>query len=731
LNHLFLTTKIISITNGSLSPTVLFSSKHLEAKSVGSVRKSAYRQPLTPDGIRKIENGELKWFDIEMFSNLNTGVLEQYLDEKNRKEGFERSKFVWSKVAIGISIGLCFAIIEQYIGLKIGLVTSGAMYVIYLLGMSLHWSPTDINVASGGTSGAYKTCTGFVFTFPAIFLLAYSTRYVGYGGERLVEPGAIGVLLPIVLVSAILAAFLGVLYFIIFRRIWLVEDPLPAPQFQAQVKLLDIANDIKKGTMEYGKRSIRLVRNWTLLIMGLAFLREFPIIVRNGVRVSILDSILGSPYYAKGVIHMSNAQSQYTHLGYAFQGFGIAIGWFQKTRIALLITIGSLFTWLVVVPMIVAFEVPIYVPYINDFMSPLRFPEQIGSVLLLGANSPAQAADLGIAKLIAIGAILGGGLTALVKMLPTFKTVLTDLRGKSGSEKTRKDWVPKKGWYEWPVSHIKPMMIITAVGIGLIFWLGGFPILQSFVFSILLVAITFVLGAIAVKVGGEVGTVPVSGTSFLCLLLLVLVFGGLNAVSPFRSQGQLVIMALIGTTVFGSAISLSSDIIWEFKVGIYSGTRPFHIMKSELTGIFFGTFVSASAAIFFSSLLAQGRLELEAPQANAFATFTQILMGGRVMYTVFAMGVVVGVFIELVTGLGTAFGLGMYLPLSYTLSFLVGGASRDLWEKKWLEPKAKANNWSEREKTLKLLDTYMAVTGLLVGEALIGVFISIFLVFSG
>ena len=107
-------------------------------------------------------------------------------------------------------------------------------------------------------------------------------------------------------------------------------------------------------------------------------------------------------------------------------------------------------------------------------------------------------------------------------------------------------------------------MIITAIAIGLIFWLGGFPILQSFAFSILLVAITFVLGAIAVKVGGEVGTVPVSGTSFLCLMLLVLVFGGLNLVMPYRSSGQLVIMALVGTTVFGSAISLSSDIIWEF-----------------------------------------------------------------------------------------------------------------------------------------------------------------------
>lgn len=703
---------------------------------MGKVRKSVYRQPVTPDGLRKIESGELKWFDLEMFSNWNSGVLEQYLDEKNRTEGFGRSRFVWRKVAVGILIGISFAIINQYIGLKIGLITSGSLYVSYLVGMALRWSPTDINVASGGAGGADKTCVGFVFTFPAIFLLAYSTRYIGYQGSRLIEPEAIGPLLPIVLVSAILAAFLGVLYFIIFRRIWLVEDPLPTPQFEAQVKLLDIANDIERGTVEHAKRSIRLVRNWILLIMGFAFIRDFPIIPQNGRNVSILDSMIGSEYYSMGVVHMSNEQSVYTHLGYAFQGVGLAVGWFMKARVALLVTIGSLFTWLVVVPMIVGLNVPIYVPLIDGSISPHSFPVEVmlegNPILLLGATSPAHAADLGVAKILAIGAILGGGLTALLKMLPTFKTVVSDLRSSSGGKTVtkRRDWIAGKGWYEWPTAHIKPMMIIAFIGIGSIFWLGGFPPLQSYAFSGLLVGITFILGAIAIKVGGEVGTTPVSGTSFICLLLLVLVFQGLNRISPFESDSQLIIMALIGTTVFGSAVSLSADIIWEFKVAIYTGTRPYYIMKSELTGILIGVFIAASAAVFFSTILAEGTLELNAPQAHAFATFTQILMGGKVMLSVFAMGILIGVFIELVTGMGTAFGLGMYLPVHHTLTFLVGGTARDLWEKKWLEPKAKANNWTERDKTLRLLDTFMVATGLLVGEALLGVILSMYLFFG-
>ena len=53
-----------------------------------SVQKSAYRQPVTPEGLKAIENGTLTWLDDEMYNNLNTGVLEQYLEEKNIKESF-------------------------------------------------------------------------------------------------------------------------------------------------------------------------------------------------------------------------------------------------------------------------------------------------------------------------------------------------------------------------------------------------------------------------------------------------------------------------------------------------------------------------------------------------------------------------------------------------------------------------------------------------------------------
>jgi uncharacterized oligopeptide transporter (OPT) family protein len=237
------------------------------------------------------------------------------------------------------------------------------------------------------------------------------------------------------------------------------------------------------------------------------------------------------------------------------------------------------------------------------------------------------------------------------------------------------------------------------------------------------------LGAIAVKISGEVGTTPVSGTSFLTLLMLFGVFTLTSYLVPFEGgKSEIILMALVGTTVFGSAISLSSEIMWDFKAGLYAGTRPMHLIKGESVAILIGTPAAALAAAFFARQLATGELALEAPQAHAFAVFVQILAGGKVMYNMFFLGMAIGITVELLLGMGTAFGLGMYLPLQYTLMMITGGAAREIWEKRWLEKKAKAEGWGESQKTFKLLDSYMIMTGLYIGEAIIGTLLAIWLV---
>ena len=243
---------------------------------MGDVEKSAYRQPVTASGLKAIENGTLTWLDEDMYNNLNTGVLEQYLEEKNLRESFEISHWNTKKVLIGVLIGALFSGVTAYIGLKIGMAVSAAWYVAYLLGMALKWSPSEVNIATSATTGATHASTGFIFTFPAIFLLAYSDSY-RVGDGFLISSVDTLQLAFIGIIASMFAGFLGVMYFIIFRRVWLVEDPLPMPGFEATLKMLDIASDVSTGAADAARDSLKTVGVWTVATMAFMFIIDYPI----------------------------------------------------------------------------------------------------------------------------------------------------------------------------------------------------------------------------------------------------------------------------------------------------------------------------------------------------------------------------------------------------------------------------------------------------------------------
>ena len=91
-----------------------------------------------------------------------------------------------------------------------------------------------------------------------------------------------------------------------------------------------------------------------------------------------------------------------------------------------------------------------------------------------------------------------------------------------------------------------------------------------------------------------------------------------------------------------------------------------------------------------------------------------------------ALGFCLGMFVEWATGMGTSFGLGMYLDVPHTLPMLIGGVARDRWEDKKLQPRIDAlkakegTTVAEKERALILLSTFMVAAGLLTGEAFFG-----------
>ncbi|MCH1511226.1 MAG: OPT/YSL family transporter [Candidatus Thalassarchaeaceae archaeon] len=714
---------------------------------MSGVKRSAYRQPVTPSGLEAIEKGTLSWLDEDMYNNLNTGVLEQYLEEKNLNESFEVSHWDTKKVLIGILIGAVFSGVTAYIGLKIGLAVSAAWYVAYLTGMALQWSPSEVNISTSATTGATHASTGFIFTFPAIFLLAYSEDYK-LGDVFLITSVDTFQIAFIGIVASMFAGFLGVMYFIIFRRVWLVEDPLPMPGFEATLKMLDISSDVSTGAADAARESLKTVGIWTVFTMVFMFIIDYPIKWSNKVAnipSSLADwlamTLSGDDWGAASIyterwIHQPSQLSDghaiangitlyepgnpfsYTFLGIELSPTLLAIGWFMKFRVAFLVNLGSIVAWFYLIPLAVAMDVPVYDP-----SAPMPGGEFGGYVKVTEYPAAQWKAFASIVRTVAIGSILGGGIIGLLKMAPTFKGIFGDIAraftGEQGEE-----FIEGRGWYEWPLSHIPIFMLIAFGAMILIFVLGGFPVLPSLIFGVILLSTTFLLGAIAVRVMGETGIEPVSGTSFIVLLMLLLIF--LN-VDVGLNKEESVMIALVGTTVFGSAISMSGTVVGDYKNSLYIGTRPYHISKGNIMGVVPGAILGAAVAIGLSKLLADGSIDLQAPQANAFATFTLILAEGQGNWTALGLGFLLGAFVEWATGMGTSFGLGMYLPTPITFPMLIGGAGRDWWEKKKLAPKVAAiralegAGAAEKKRALMLLFTFMIAAGALTGEAFYGV----------
>ena len=263
------------------------------------------------------------------------------------------------------------------------------------------------------------------------------------------------------IIASMFAGFLGVMYFIIFRRVWLVEDPLPMPGFEATLKMLDISSDVSSGAADSARESLKTVGLWTVLTMGFMFLIDYPL--RWGKSISgapgsivdwiamtlsgeewglasiyterwlhqpskLVNPISGEPIgYApfSGITpYESDNIFSYTFLGVELSPSLLAIGWFMMFRVAFLVNLGSLVAWFYLVPLVVLLDTPVYDPALGQYVEITQY----GDISSLPVYPIVQWKAFGsIVKTIAIGAILGGGVYGLLNMAPTFINIFGDI----------------------------------------------------------------------------------------------------------------------------------------------------------------------------------------------------------------------------------------------------------------------------------------------------------------
>jgi len=166
----------------------------------------------------------------------------------------------------------------------------------------------------------------------------------------------------------------------------------------------------------------------------------------------------------------------------------------------------------------------------------------------------------------------------------------------------------------------------------------------------------------------------------------------------------------------------------DLKVGHILGGTPSKMQMGDIVGV-----IVAGLVMFFplyilhNSDLASnpstggfGGPHLPAPQAGLMAALSQGIVGGEMAWPLVVVGIALGVSLILIKVKSPMlFSVGMYLPLETTFAIFVGGLIRG-----YVDRRAVARGYNPAQKARVENAGILSASGLIAGEALIGLFIA-------
>ena len=534
----------------------------------------------------------------------------------------------WS-VTWGVLMAILFSAAAAYLGLKVGQVFEAAIPIaIIAVGVSTAAKRSNalrenvIIQSIGACSGA--VVAGAIFTLPAIYIL--QAKYPEMSADFLK-----------IFIASLLGGVLGILFLIPFRK-YFVEAPqeqYPFPEATATTQVLKSGD--KGGSQAK-----------PLLIAGLVGgLYDFIVATFGWWNENVTSRMIpfGDDLAEKTKLVFKN------NTGAAVLGLGYIIGF----RYALIITLGSLFVWWLVVPVMA-----------------LLFPDTVLNQwnpaidTAVGDMSP-ELIFTSYGKSIGIGAIAMAGIIGIIKSWGVIKSAV-GLATKAGAAQDEQS----ANSQDLPFKFIAITAILTLVITFIFFWFGVMDgnMMFALVAIILTAIIAFLFTTVAANAIAIVGSNPVSGMTLMTLILasVVMVAVGL------KGTGGMVAALIMGGVVC-TALSMAGSFITDLKIGYWCGTQP----KKQETWKFLGTLVSAATVGGVMMLLNEtyGFVSgaLAAPQANAMAAVIDPLMNGvGAPWPLYALGAVIAIVLTFCKVPALAFALGMFIPMELNVPLLIGGA---------------------------------------------------------
>jgi len=587
-------------------------------------------------------------------------------------------EITFKAVVLGIILSAVLAGANAYLGLFAGMTVSASIpAAVISMGILSLFKKSNIlenNIVQTAASAGESLAAGVIFTIPALILMGYWTEF-SFADHYWTVTGI-----------AALGGLLGVLFTIPLRRALIVEEQLQFPEGIATAEVLK--------SREAGAKGLKLLVKAALMGGLFKFAAE-------GLR--LWEGVLSTARavgrtYASFQINLSPAL--------------ISVGYIVGINIATLVFAGGVIGRWICLP-ILAFthEIP-----------PVEFAN--------GADAAVNYLHNHYVKYIGVGAMIIGGLWALINLRKSLRRgIQSGMKVYRDMRKTGSKTVARTNM-DTPLPWVLIALLVSLVPIFAIYLTVVTSVAISSLMAVLMLVAGFVFSAVAAYMAGLVGSSnnPISGVTIAtilstALLLYVLkVYGGAN-VGPAAA-------IFIGAVVCCAA-AIGGDNMQDLKAGYIVGATPWKQQIMQAVGTLSAALVMMPVLWLLHNRYGIGQqvnsevTPLEAPQANLMANIARGVFDQNLPWNLIFIGSLIAIMIITLdkyleatnSGFRTpvlAVAVGLYLPFHLAVPIFIGGLIAYVTS-------GVASLHSEKTNQSGLL----FASGLITGEALIGIFLAL------
>ncbi len=590
-------------------------------------------------------------------------------------------------VALGVILAVVLAGANAYLGLFAGMTVSASIpAAVISMGVLKLFRRSNIlenNIVQTCASAGESLAAGVIFTLPALVLLG---RWAQFDYWQTVLIAGFG-------------GVLGVLFTVPLRRALIVEHPLQFPEGIACAEVLE--------TGEKGGAGVKFVA-WSAIA---AALFKF---AQTGLRL-----IAGT---AEGATYLFDRRT-IAYFGSNLSPALLGVGYIVGLNIAVLIFIGGALNWLVAIPIVVAAKGA------PAGMSATDFAAQLWSTQT---------------RYIGVGAMVVGGLWALLRVRKSLLSGVTSglaayREMKEGRQRDRLD-------RDMPMQWVLIAIVVSIIPLYFLyhFLIGRAAI--SITMAIIMVVGGFLFSAVSGYMTGLVGSSnnPISGVTIATLLFASLILVGLFGRGLEHGPAAAILIA----AVVACAAAIAGDNLHDLKAGYLVGATPWKQQVMLIVGTLVSALVMAPVLNLLLKAYGIGPVtpehpqSLTAPQATLMQSVAEGVFRGGLPWGMVLIGMGVAVALILfdltlerressfrVPVLAVA--IGIYLPFELSVPILLGGlvawlVQRAQRRREWGSGEAAEEARKEIEQRGMLISS-----GLITGEALVGIAMAIPIVITG